>query len=632
MANPNEIDGSGIFSRHAYGSLSREFPPFNEKLTLDQVAFEINHGASIEHLFKSCWSCPEYRDLWGLEDMALEGNRAFLTAWEPIVTGLVNQVRNPGDYISCINRFDPHLAVSCISISRRYIPETVESEIVDKLIRRVRAEGSLESVESEVSLDKMAEYFMERPLSEDNDAFWDMVRALSRLGHANTLFDIATKPHPSGFDRFRVVSALEHSSYPAETGRFLTRCLLEGKLYDYYLFCARQVGSLGSCERALDPAFDWSSRPGWRGMRFSDGHYFRFPFEGLLEYPNINHFLDLIPQLLDEESALKIAMVGLANKRSWPWLKSLGDDAKSWTVNTCKNLINRLPNCQLDYLSHFAGGHIPLEKTYPEDRSCFCDIGRTGLPYVEIKQSKIVDRKKFLALILERFPDSIVRQGPNIEFAMELLTTPKPESKPSDASLTIVLQDPDHLSRLKDFIFESVDLGLVQGNGNVMIQRARLILDRNRQPEDDSVISRLLDHFSLRRFQRVVPRKAHSDYSPGELAWCAGQNHHITNLDQAVDRILSPTDEPIIPSLNDPVALVAYFARRSDIPRLINTMTLLEDDEKKLMLANAIALANKKLRTDRFYQGDVEDGPIILPPPRRKKTIFHIPEGGRDGV
>lgn len=80
-----QIAETGIFSEDLSRNLHREFVPFNEELTAEYFAEEINSGRlSVRDAYIRYWSYEEDADLWGLpKDREW---RALLPAWRNILT------------------------------------------------------------------------------------------------------------------------------------------------------------------------------------------------------------------------------------------------------------------------------------------------------------------------------------------------------------------------------------------------------------------------------------------------------------------------------------------------------------------------------------------------------------------
>jgi len=95
MSTLDQIAETGIFSKGLDGSLQRAFVPFNEELTAELFAEDINAGQlSIEDTYKYFWSYEEDAELWGLQDLCDDDCRALLPTWRNLVSNIGSSIEN----------------------------------------------------------------------------------------------------------------------------------------------------------------------------------------------------------------------------------------------------------------------------------------------------------------------------------------------------------------------------------------------------------------------------------------------------------------------------------------------------------------------------------------------------------
>ncbi len=88
MPTLEQIAETGIFSLGTSG-FHREFVPFDEEITVELFANEINLGRlSVRDAYINFWSYVEDKELWGLERFEDEDLRAILPAWDSILVSM----------------------------------------------------------------------------------------------------------------------------------------------------------------------------------------------------------------------------------------------------------------------------------------------------------------------------------------------------------------------------------------------------------------------------------------------------------------------------------------------------------------------------------------------------------------
>jgi len=92
MPTLDQIAETGIFSKGLDGSLQRQFIPFNEELTAELFAEEINSGRmDVKDAYIYFWSYEEDKELW---DLPKRNMRSLLPAWENMLSYLSDMLED----------------------------------------------------------------------------------------------------------------------------------------------------------------------------------------------------------------------------------------------------------------------------------------------------------------------------------------------------------------------------------------------------------------------------------------------------------------------------------------------------------------------------------------------------------